>query len=114
MTLQSTIIRCLAELQNRLLKRVDQYLSVHGISFSEFLVLYHLSQAPNMTMRRIDLAECIGLTASGVTRLLNPMEKKPPCAERIQPSRRTGQSCKIDRNRKMPAARRNRDIRIEC
>jgi DNA-binding MarR family transcriptional regulator len=26
-------------------------------------------------MRRVDLAEKVGLTASGVTRLLNPMEK---------------------------------------
>ena len=28
-----------------------------------------------MTMRRIDLAESVGLSASGVTRLVNPMEK---------------------------------------
>lgn len=65
----------LATLQSHLLKKIDQNLSVHGISFSEFLVLHHLQGAPNMTMRRIDLAECVGLSASGITRLVNPMQK---------------------------------------
>ena len=50
-------------------------LSIHGIGFTEYLVLWHLQQAPEQKMRRIDLAECVGLTASGVTRLVNPMEK---------------------------------------
>jgi len=75
MSQKQELIISLAMLQSRLLKRVDQHLSVHGISFSEFLVMHHLHGAPNMTMRRIDLAECIGLSASGVTRLVNPMEK---------------------------------------
>ncbi len=75
MELRSNIVIRFAELQSHLLKRVDQRLSLHGISFSEFLVLYHLGQSPQTTMRRIDLAESVGLTASGVTRLLNPMEK---------------------------------------
>jgi len=69
------LIISLATLQSRLLKKIDQNLSVHGISFSEFLVLHHLHGAQNMTMRRIDLAECVGLSASGITRLVNPMQK---------------------------------------
>ena len=69
------LIITLATLQSHLLKKIDQKLSVHGISFTEFLVLHHLHGAPNMTMRRIDLAECIGLSASGITRLVNPMQK---------------------------------------
>jgi DNA-binding MarR family transcriptional regulator len=75
MSLKKELIISLAMVQSNLLKRIDQHLSVHGISFSEFLVMHHLHGAPNMTMRRIDLAECIGLSASGVTRLVNPMEK---------------------------------------
>ena len=75
MSQNEELIITLATLQSHLLKKNDQNLSVHGISFSEFLVLHHLHGAPNMTMRRIDLAECIGLSASGVTRLVNPMEK---------------------------------------
>lgn len=34
-----------------------------------------MHQAPDKKMRRIDLAQQIGLSASGVTRLLNPMQK---------------------------------------
>lgn len=69
------LIIALAFLQTQLLKQVDNHLSPHGISFSEFMVMYYLNNAPKKTMRRIDLAENIGLSASGVTRLLNPMEK---------------------------------------
>lgn len=46
-----------------------------GLGFSEFLILLYLDQADEQKMRRIDLAEKIGMTASGVTRLLLPMEK---------------------------------------
>lgn len=46
-----------------------------GLGFSEFMILLQLKQSPEQKMRRTDLAECVGLTASGVTRLLAPMEK---------------------------------------
>jgi DNA-binding MarR family transcriptional regulator len=46
-----------------------------GLGSSEFVILFHLSQAPDENMRRIDLADKVGLTASGITRLLFPMEK---------------------------------------
>jgi len=46
-----------------------------GLSFSEFLILFHLSQAEGEKMRRVDIADKIGLTPSGVTRLLLPIEK---------------------------------------
>lgn len=49
--------------------------SLNGLSLTDFLILHHLSLALDEKMRRIDLAEAIGLTASGVTRLLAPMEK---------------------------------------
>ncbi|WP_319759734.1 MarR family winged helix-turn-helix transcriptional regulator [Maridesulfovibrio sp.] len=71
----AALIISMATLQSNLLKKIDLQLSVHGISFTEFLILYHLSKASKMTMRRIDLAESVGLSASGVTRLVNPMEK---------------------------------------
>ncbi|MDH3528712.1 MAG: MarR family transcriptional regulator [Acidobacteriota bacterium] len=65
----------LSSLQSRVSKRVENQLSIHGISFTEFLVMYHLADSPGDNMRRIDLAERVGLTASGITRLLLPMEK---------------------------------------
>jgi DNA-binding MarR family transcriptional regulator len=79
------IVISLVTLQGKLLKKIDAQLSLHGISFSEFLVMHHLNRAPNKTMRRIDLAEKVGLTASGVTRLLNPMEKIKLVQKEVNP-----------------------------
>lgn len=47
----------------------------HGISFADYQLLRHLSRAPGGRLRRVDLAERLGLTASGVTRSLLPLEK---------------------------------------
>ena len=60
---------------NAILSRRFDRLSVHGISFNDFMILYLLSQHSDEKMRRVDLAEKIGLTSSGVTRMLVPMEK---------------------------------------
>jgi len=46
-----------------------------GLGFNEFVILLHINQSSNKKIRRIDLAEKMGLTASGVTRILAPMEK---------------------------------------
>jgi len=59
-----------------LIRRFDNALgSHHGISFSDFQLLNHLARAPAGKLRRVDLAERVGLTASGVTRTLLPLEK---------------------------------------
>jgi DNA-binding MarR family transcriptional regulator len=58
-----------------LVSRKFDRLNAHGIGFSDFMILYLLSSAPDGKMRRVDLAEKTGLTASGVTRLLSPLEK---------------------------------------
>jgi len=50
-------------------------LSTHGLGFNDFIILYILYHSSESKMRRIDLAEKTGLTASGITRLLNPLEK---------------------------------------
>lgn len=59
----------------KILKRVGGALSVHGLGLSEYLVLNQLYQTPTNKMRRSDLAEKVGLSPSGITRLINPMEK---------------------------------------
>ena len=59
-----------------LMRRFDSALgSHHGISFGDYQVLDHLSRAPGGRLRRVDLADRLGLTASGVTRTLLPLEK---------------------------------------
>jgi DNA-binding MarR family transcriptional regulator len=59
-----------------LLRRFDSSLgSHHGISYGDFQLLNHLARAPGGRLRRVDLAERLGLSASGVTRSLLPLEK---------------------------------------
>ena len=50
-------------------------LSGHGLDFSDFIILHALAQAPEGKLRRIDLAERLGMTPSGITRMLLPLEK---------------------------------------
>ena len=71
----SEILLTLTQLHSRIQKRLDGALSIHGVSFTEFQVMRSLAQSPDMTMKRVHLADSVGLTASGVTRLLAPMEK---------------------------------------
>ncbi len=65
----------ISALHNKVLKAIDSQLSIHGLTFSEFLVMNHLNLKPTKTMKRIDLANDVGMSASGITRLLTPMEK---------------------------------------
>jgi DNA-binding MarR family transcriptional regulator len=46
----------------------------HGLTLSDYEVLLRLSQAPDRRMRRVDLAEGVVLTQSGITRLLAGLE----------------------------------------
>lgn len=69
-----------------LIRRFDSALgSHHGISFGDFQLLGHLSGAPGARLRRIDLAERLGLSASGVTRTLLPLEKIGLVARQADP-----------------------------
>jgi DNA-binding MarR family transcriptional regulator len=47
----------------------------HGLTLNDYEVLLHLSHAEGGRMRRVDLAEQIVLTASGITRLLEGLER---------------------------------------
>ena len=46
----------------------------HGLTINDYEVLLHLARAPERRMRRVDLAERVILTASGITRLLEGLE----------------------------------------
>jgi DNA-binding MarR family transcriptional regulator len=43
----------------------------HGLTINDFETLLHLSHEPGYRMRRVDLADRLALTPSGVTRLLD-------------------------------------------
>ncbi len=47
----------------------------HGLTISDYEVLLRLARAPERRMRRVDLAQEVLLTASGITRLLDGLER---------------------------------------
>lgn len=64
-----------ALLASRLSKKIGNRLSVHGISLVEYLIMSYLHNSQSKAVSRIELAEHVGMSASGITRLLAPMEK---------------------------------------
>jgi DNA-binding MarR family transcriptional regulator len=49
--------------------------ATHGLTLNAYEVLLHLAHAPERRMRRVDLAGSVLLTASGITRLLDGLER---------------------------------------
>jgi DNA-binding MarR family transcriptional regulator len=47
----------------------------HGLSINAYEALLHLARAPDSRLRRVDLANGLLLTAGGVTRLLDGLER---------------------------------------
>jgi DNA-binding MarR family transcriptional regulator len=57
--------------------RVDAHLgAVHGLGMSDFAALHHLAATPGGRLRRVDLAQRLAVTPSGITRLLRPLERR--------------------------------------
>jgi len=78
-TTQSTPLQfclALARASASLSRRFDGRLGTwHGISLGDLAILLELRDAADGRLRRVDLAERLGVTASGVTRALMPLEK---------------------------------------
>jgi DNA-binding MarR family transcriptional regulator len=47
----------------------------HGLTINDYEVLLHLARSEDRRLRRVDLAERLILTASGITRLLDGLER---------------------------------------
>ena len=57
-------------------RRLSAQLSAdHGLTLSDYEVLLRLARAPERRMRRVDIAQEVLLTASGITRLLDGLEQ---------------------------------------
>jgi DNA-binding MarR family transcriptional regulator len=50
-------------------------LAEHDLTLNDYEVMAHLSRASDRRMRRVDLAERLQLTPSGITRLLEGLER---------------------------------------
>lgn len=51
-----------------------QLMADHGLTINDYEVMLRLARAPEQRLRRVDLAEQVLLTASGITRLLDGLE----------------------------------------
>ncbi|MDI1449054.1 MarR family transcriptional regulator [Polyangium sp. 6x1] len=59
------------------IRRFDASLgAVHGIGLNDLHLLQVLDQAPERRLRRTDLAQQLGVTASGVTWMLRPLTQR--------------------------------------
>jgi len=57
-------------------RRLNAQLVVeHGLTINDYEVLLQLARSPDRRLRRVDLAEQVLLTASGITRLLDGLEQ---------------------------------------
>jgi DNA-binding MarR family transcriptional regulator len=62
-----------------------QLVADHGLTINDYEVLLHLSRAPDQRLKRVELAQSVILTPSGITRLLDGLEaagwvEKASCA----------------------------------
>ncbi len=73
---EQSLALAFANAWSRLERRLDSSLgAIRGVSLAEYRLLRSLADAPNAQASRVDLATAVGLTPSGVTRALRPMEK---------------------------------------
>jgi len=57
-------------------RRLDRELvSDHGLTINDYEVLLRLARAPDRMLRRVDLAQQVLLTPSGITRLLDGLQR---------------------------------------
>ena len=62
-----------------------QLVADHGLTINDYEVLLRLSRAPDLRLKRVELAQSVLLTPSGITRLLDGLEaagwvEKASCA----------------------------------
>ena len=77
----------LARITAGLTRQVDRSISsVHGLGVGDLRLLLELADAPGRRMQRVELAERMGVTPSGVARQLGPLERIGVVARESHPS----------------------------
>ena len=70
-----TMLR-LSRTTTRVVRQVDRSLgSMHGLGLSDLALLLELQASPDGRVRRVELAERLGVTPSGIARQLGPLER---------------------------------------
>jgi DNA-binding MarR family transcriptional regulator len=57
------------------IRDMERRLASHGIGLSDLALLLDLYESPDYQAQRVDLAERLGVTASGIARQLLPLER---------------------------------------
>jgi DNA-binding MarR family transcriptional regulator len=71
-----TLALAVAAASTALERHLDRHLAgIRGISLGEYRIVRALADAPQSRASRVELARMVGLTASGATRALQPLEK---------------------------------------
>jgi DNA-binding MarR family transcriptional regulator len=68
-----SFLRAHASLTRRLSARLE---AAHGLTLNDYDVLVQLAHAPERQLRRVDLARSVLLSPSGITRLLDGLERE--------------------------------------
>jgi DNA-binding MarR family transcriptional regulator len=69
-------ILSLTRTRSQVVRELDADLGAfHGLSLSDLALLIELRSAPERRLRRVDLANLLGVTPSGVARQLAPLER---------------------------------------
>lgn len=81
-----------AEVYTGLVTRLSAQLAEHGLSLVEFEVLVRLARSPDHQLRMTALAGQVALTTSGITRVVDRLERDQLVSRRACPSDRRGSS----------------------
>jgi DNA-binding MarR family transcriptional regulator len=68
-----SFLRAHASITRELSARLE---AAHGLTLNDYDVLVQLAYAPDRRLRRVDLARCVVLSPSGITRLLDGLERE--------------------------------------
>ncbi len=85
-----TAIGLLFEVHQGLTRRLADQLGEHGLPPAEFEVLLRLARSPEGRLRMSDLAVQVGLSTSGLTRLVDRLERRRLAERAACPTDRRG------------------------
>ncbi|HEY5479656.1 MAG TPA: MarR family transcriptional regulator [Gaiellaceae bacterium] len=87
MNTELSLVLDLALARTLVTRDVDNTLGAHhGLGLTDFALLLELRSAPQGRMRRVELANRLGVTTSGVARQLGPLERRGIVARESNPA----------------------------
>jgi len=87
MNTELSLLLDLALARTLVTRDVDNNLGAHhGLGLSDLALLLELRSAPQGKMRRVELANRLGVTTSGVARQLGPLERRGIVARESNPA----------------------------